>query len=504
MSNLVAVVKDRIRIKGLNDRDLDTIQRSLSFPNPKYLAAIKHSGIAPAFIQIPKTIEMSEAKNGILSIPRGYNLDFLPPTTCFKDARNFSDVEVPYPDLQITPTVEQQEVLDLFKESLKDGSKPYGNYMNILEVASGKTILAALMAMQVKQKTLVFVHTQLIMNAWISDLIKMFGPEYRKEIGIIQGPKAFLGPHFTIAMAQTWFRRSDMWEPWWKNYGCQIFDECHLIPARTFIECANKSPAAYRIGITGTAERKDGLHNIMYQIFGTPFYRMASSGKETSNSIPISDVYVVKTKFKMPDKIQKTISYMHYGRRRYKEITRTPDSNRDYTGIMKALCADNSRTYRIAKKIVKCLKANSNNSILAVTHRTSHAKKLKKLIEEMYSEGEVALLISATGRKEIARLEIEIKERRIRCTVATIQLAKIGASIPPLNRLFITTPIGGATDLEQVIGRIRRKSPNKTDARVYHVVDMLVPMAKRHFQKRAIPFYRDRLKVPRFKSMYVL
>lgn len=112
-------------------------------------------------------------------------------------------------------------------------------------------------------------------------------------------------------------------------------------------------------------------------------------------------------------------------------------------------------------------------------------------------------MIASMGREYVRECERKLIARIGRCAVATLHLIKTGASIPPLNRLFIATPIGGANDLEQVIGRIRRKCAKKKDAKVFHVVDMEIPLCKRHYFRRAVPFYRDKLRIPRFKNLFV-
>lgn len=500
---LQLVVKDRIRIDGLNDSEIELISGQLRYNNPIYLNAVKYSGLAPWQIRnIKPYISLAELVNGSLYIPRGtpLNSDFLGVKLAQKirqakiiDKRMLVPAEEKYPNVLITPSKEQQMALDRFKEEFSSEQsqklRMFNTYLNVMEVSSGKTILLILLARRLKQRMLVLVHTQLIMNAWIADLCKVYGEDYRKQIGIIRGPKALVGPHYTIAMAQTWFKRQEMWEEWWVNFGIFSMDESHLAPAHSFTQCANLSPAYYRFGITGTPTRKDGLHPMMYRIFGTPFFQMKNAeGVETANSLPLKKVTVIKTNTKLPEEVERKI---HMNNGEHIKIATPVDAYRDYHVILETLIADKERNEKIVSAVLFELAESKRNSVLVVTHRKSHARMLHKALRNCYHK-KIALMISDQGTKQIRELEQKIKDRKIRCAVATLQLIKTGASIPPLNRLVIATPIGNVADLEQVTGRIRRKCGKKKDAAVYHVWDKEIPLCHRQFMRWAMPFYRKK------------
>ena len=507
------VVSNRLRIEGLKRKDREAIASDLTYDNPAFLAALRHSGRLPNQIFIPRKLSIVKKSGSVIEVPRGYTFSAHKlGQRCFDsiknanvvDERRFKKIKKPYPKLLIQPTKKQEDALAKFVNDINSDSpnRPFGTYLNVLEVSSGKTILGALMAMQVKQKTLVLVHTQLIMDTWINDLCKMFGKEYRSKIGIIQGKKATVGEHFTIAMNQTWSKRKQHWNAWWREFGCMIFDENHLCPAKTFFQCANESPAAFRIGLTGTPKRKDRLHPVMYNVFGRAFIKTKGNKNEIAEtSIPLKDVVPVMTETNISDLEEKKITYRLNGKLVHDTVKIKVNPQKDYVYVLKALCKDSDRTALIARLVRKILKEDQTNSVLIATHRKSHASKIRRKIKKIFDTS-IALL---TGNTERARIQVLVKKlinRKIRCAVATIQLIKTGASIPPFNRLVIATPIGGAQDLEQIIGRIRRKEVKKKDAIVYHVVDKNVGMCKRHFYTRAVPFYRDVLRIPRFKDTF--
>ena len=57
-----------------------------------------------------------------------------------------------------------------------------------------------------------------------------------------------------------------------REFGTLIVDECHHIPANTFSRLVDASYARYKIGLSGTVERKDGKHVMMPDYFGFDKY----------------------------------------------------------------------------------------------------------------------------------------------------------------------------------------------------------------------------------------
>lgn len=496
--DLHVVARDKLVVSGLSEQQKERAKKKLTVINPKWRSAVAYSGYNPAFINIEKFITTYSDSGSALHIPRGFDLSDV---TDKKVKSKFRYVKKPvdFPEPVILLKSHQQKAFDFFVEN--KSKRKYKTYLNVLEVAAGKTILSAMIARHTGQRTLVLVHTKLIMDAWISDLCLLYGNDYKKEIGIIQGPKAFLGPHYTIAMCQTWFRRQEYWNDWYKEFGCMIFDECHIAPAKTFCDCANNCPAQYRFGITGTPKRKDGLHKIMYQVFGTPFYEQQSHGEETETSLPIEDAEVIQTKCKLPPYVIREVKYKVRGVEKSKFVKVPPDGERDYRLIMDRVCGSKTRTDLIANVVTNIMQRDRYASVLIATHRREHANKLRRAIRSKSGMG-VAMLVGAMGSKRLNRRVAKLKKRKIRCAVATMQFVKTGASIPPFNHLIIATSIGSVQDLEQLSGRIRRKCLHKDMAKIWHVVDWNIPLCKRHFLNKAVPFYRERLKIKRYENYF--
>ena len=51
-------------------------------------------------------------------------------------------------------------------------------------------------------------------------------------------------------------------------FGTVILDEMHHVSSPTFTRIVDEMPARYKIGLTGTLERKDGRHVVFRDYFG--------------------------------------------------------------------------------------------------------------------------------------------------------------------------------------------------------------------------------------------
>lgn len=152
-----------------------------------------------------------------------------------------------------------------------------------LPTGAGKTILAVLAIVHTSRPTLVVVPTIDLMMQWQQVLHKWL----QRPIGMLGGgvsdAQDITVTTYDSAAAQTEFHGN--------KYGLLVCDECHHLPAPAYRFIAAGSLAPFRLGLTATFERADGLESIASDLLGPVRYRANIDDLEGSYLAP----YEVKT-----------------------------------------------------------------------------------------------------------------------------------------------------------------------------------------------------------------
>lgn len=178
------------------------------------------------------------------------------------DKRTIIHEDFPEPKFKLRE--DQQEIYDDVTDSCIINAKP----------GFGKTILALALAAKLGQKTLVVCTTTVIRDMWVKEVRKWFDI----EPGIIGSGKFDHESPITIGNIQTLAKHGLKLAD---QFGLIIVDEMHHTPADTFSKVLFESKARYKIGLSGTLVRKDGLHSLFKDFFGFTIYKPA-----VANTIP--------------------------------------------------------------------------------------------------------------------------------------------------------------------------------------------------------------------------
>jgi len=157
--------------------------------------------------------------------------------------------------------------------------------------ASGKGILGCAVIKKMNLRTIILVHTSdLLINVWYNYLIQQFGEEIKDRIGIIGGGLSnrdrkmmrIIGNDFTenikkdivIATSQSLLAGNKLTLIGEERFGLMIVDEIHHYSSEQFKRVAGAVRAAYRLGLSATLKRSDGLSPIFYALLGDVRYRI--------------------------------------------------------------------------------------------------------------------------------------------------------------------------------------------------------------------------------------
>ena len=157
--------------------------------------------------------------------------------------------------LDLTPRDYQREAVDAWLRA-------NGRGVVVLPTGAGKTVVAYDAIARLGVRTLVVVPTIDLLRQWRAGLAERLGmpPE---QVGAIGGGERVTGPLTVITYDSAAMPRRRL-----DGYGLLIFDEVHHLPAQTYRAIAAKCAAPWRLGLSATLERSDGLHAELDTLIG--------------------------------------------------------------------------------------------------------------------------------------------------------------------------------------------------------------------------------------------
>ena len=176
-----------------------------------------------------------------------------------------------------------------------------GSCILAMYTGSGKTFTSIYIACKIKLKTLIIINRVILIKQWL-ETIEKASP--LSEVQILHS-KTKINEHadFYIINALNMYKKG---REFFKNIGCVIADEIHLLATKVLSRCFFYVYPRYLIGLSATPHRSDGMNDLLYAFFGKniifrklqrlhyiykvktgfkPEYMIAKSGKIDWNSL---------------------------------------------------------------------------------------------------------------------------------------------------------------------------------------------------------------------------
>tara|TARA_R100000455_G_C6261490_1_gene116834 strand:+ start:74 stop:1390 length:1317 start_codon:yes stop_codon:yes gene_type:complete len=388
-----AVIGNRIFMKvPANVRE--NIDRELTYPIPP------RNPLDPPFI----IKNMALIAGGLISVPSG-RTDLIPQEYEIVDKRVTKPID--FPEFAFTLRESQQKVYDEVEDCA---------IINAW-VSWGKTFTGLALASKLKQKTLVVVHTIALRNQWAKEVEKVFG----FTPGIIGSGKFETDSPIVIGNIQSLYRKIKEIQ---KEFGTVILDEMHHISSPTFSRIIDKMHSRYKIGLTGTLERKDGKHVVFRDYFGNHVIKPPKENFMT----PVIDI--IKSEV------------------RFLDGNRIPWANR-----INHLVSQEEYLHSVA--MIASAYATRGHKVLVVSDRVSLLKTCARL------SGDSAVCITGELDQEERESLLESVKTSKDILYGTQAIFSEGISLNALSCLVLATPINNDPLLTQLIGRIVRKQEGK-------------------------------------------
>lgn len=322
--------------------------------------------------------------------------------------------------------------------------------------ASGKTSACLALASVLKQRTLVIVHSQALMEQWVERAVAELG--YRAaDVGIV-GDGKFKVRDLTIGIQKSVATAIGKDPAFAEGFGLVICDEVHLFAASTFFASTDPMSARYRIGVSDDAKRKDGKEFLVYDLFGQPVAEVKDDEVIDAGHVMQVEVMVVPTNFTadwygQPPEDDKADKAPEFGRL-LAEMSNDAERNAVVDRI-------------VAAELVE------GRQILVFAREREHCRVLGATAAQRTRAG---FLVGGPDYKaEFARTRKGLKSGEIRVAVGTYQACGTGIDLPGVEIGIAVAPLLANKQIfRQARGRVCRKPAGKTTARLYVLWDKSV------------------------------
>lgn len=256
---------------------------------------------------------------------------------------------------------------------------------------------------------------------WEAEIEKWFG----FKPGVIGGGKYDIDPPIVVSNIQTVRKHGQALSD---QFGLLVIDEAHHCVAATFEFLVMFSRAKYKIGLTGTLWRKDGLHVCFSNFFGNEVYTPAER-----NTLPPT-IHLYDLPCEIP-------------------------GGADTPWALRANALYEDPEYFNTVKALANAYAKLGHKVLVVNDRIEILTK--------WSEQNQVESYLITGNVDMdERLEImdQVAESLDPCILwATQSIFAEGVSLNELSCVILGTPTNNKSLVEQIAGRIQRIADGKLD-----------------------------------------
>ena len=369
---------------------------------------------------------------------------------------------LPCPELQSSAVLRdyQNQALDAWSANDSCG-------IIVLPTGSGKTLVGIKAIAQLNTPTLVVAPTLDLVAQWRSRLVK----EFKTEVGVLGGGEWEIRA-LTVSTYDSAYIHADKLG---NRFGLIIFDEVHHLPAAGYRNIAEMFASPFRMGLTATFEREDGLHEELNRLVGGKVFEKKVKELTGTHLSPFRLEKIVveltegeKAEYEINQKIFSDyltrINLIIRGPADFQKLVMR--SGRD-PGARRALLARN-RARDIAynsiskmEKLSEILKRHNDGRIFIFTE---HNKLVYRISRQFLIP---AITYRTTGKERAETLD------RFRSgvykAVVTSKVLDEGIDVPDADVGVILSGTGSERAFIQRLGRILRKKEGK-QAVLYEVV----------------------------------
>ena len=444
------IISNCIEIQEPTKEIRDFCIKNLTYKNPDYE---KKKRMGFWAYGMSKDIKLWNEYNDTLYLPIGF----------FNTLYNYHPISSDYTDYSVEKPIEITSDIKLrdYQELAVPSIQKYICGIFVLPCGLGKTETALECVNRLKQKTLWLTHTTDLVN----QAKERCDSKMTCKTSLITDGKIDTSGDIVFSTVQTLIKFIDSGKIKQDEFGMIIVDECHRVAVnpstlQMFRTCVEYFAARYRLGLTATLHRADGLQDCITKILGDVIYEI----KKDKNDYV--SVYEEKELLRFPvDSFQVPAKI------------KIIETNYDITD--RDVYSADGGTLQYAKLISDIANDKERNNLLLKTLKTingytivlsDRVDQLKYLCSQVDNGVQID---GGTPKKQREKALEDARNGKYKYLFASYQLAKEGLDVKILSNLVMATPVRDFAIVTQSIGRIQRPYDGKTQATVYDFVDQV-------------------------------
>ncbi|MBU7046897.1 MAG: DEAD/DEAH box helicase [Theionarchaea archaeon] len=374
--------------------------------------------------------------------------------------------------LQLVPCPELHfsiELRDYQKEALSRFLRDKRGVI-VLPTGAGKTLVALEALNVLNCSTLIVVPTLDLVDQWAENIRKFLTNQSDIEIGEYTGRKKTIKGITLTTYDSAYINAENLGN----KFKFLIFDEVHHLPSEGYRHIAEMCAAPYRLGLTATFEREDGLHSMLSRLVGGKVYEVKTHELAGEH---LSEYVIRKIKVEMsPEEQQKyaenILIFKNYVRTHHIYM-RKPE---DFQKIVYRSGYD-PQAWRAVKSRneARRIAYNSQSKIEELRKLLEYHRKDRIIIFTRYNDLVyyiskkffIPCITHKTDKNE--RTEILKKFKTgVYTAIVSSQVLDEGIDVPEANVGIILSGTGSLREYTQRLGRILR--PTEKKAVLYEVI----------------------------------
>lgn len=329
----------------------------------------------------------------------------------------------------------------------------------VLPVAAGKTIVALKAIEELSVKTLVLVPTIDLLNQWVENISKHLSIP-PGSVGVYGGGRREVSDITVMTYDSAYINL----ERYPNIFGLVVADECHHAVSPSYRRALENITAPYRMGLTATPYRGDGLHKHYGDVIGPVVYMLESSVLQSKGYLARhreERVYVALPEEELREYRRLMKIYLDFCRRRLPGVR---DARERFRRVLELALRDReAREALKAKHRARRIALSNERKISVVEELLSRYRDEKILIFSRYTDIVreisrrflVPRILHDTPDDERREYLKMFREGRVRI-LATAMALDEGVDVPDASVAIIISGTGSHREYVQRLGRILR------------------------------------------------